>query len=175
MNKILINYNNLYRYYQIEVFNLKILEEKKESIRSKYFKTTSSASDNTSTKTNSNKDNYNTYMIELEKENILEDIEKQKNTINKLNYYMNKINYNLSELTGIEYRLFYKVINGVNISKAVDEVVSENCYNNKKPQDTRIIWKKYYPNVKREIDEFNNIQKEIQKMYETEKSTVKVQ
>ena len=64
---------------------------------------------------------------------------------------MNKINYNLSELTGIEYRLFYKVINGVNISKAVDEVVSENCYNNKKPQESTIIWKKYYPNVKKEI------------------------
>lgn len=30
MNRILINYNNLYRYYQIELFNLKILEEKKE-------------------------------------------------------------------------------------------------------------------------------------------------
>lgn len=166
MNKILINYNNLYRYYQIELFNLRILEEKKESIRSKYFKTTSSASDNTSTKTNSKQDNYNAYMIELEKEKILEEIERQNNIINKLSYYMNKINYNLSELTGIEYRLFYKVINGVNISKAVDEVVAENCYNNKKPQEATIIWKKYYPNIKKEIDEFRNIQKQIKEMYE---------
>ena len=166
MNKILINYNNLYRYYQMEVFNLKILEEKKEKIRNKYFKVTSSISDNKSTRTNENQDNYNAYMIELEKENLLEKIEKQKNTINKLSYYMNKINYNLSELTGIEYRLFYKVINGVNISKAVDEVVSENCYNNKKPQESTIIWKKYYPNVKKEINEFIKIQEDIQKMYE---------
>lgn len=167
MNKILINYNNLYRYYQIEVFNLKILEEKKESIRSKYFKTTSSASDNTSTKTNGNKDNYNAYMIELENEKILEEIEKQNNIINKLSYYMNKINYNLSELTGIEYRLFYKVINGVNISKAVDEVASENCYNNKKPSTVSVIWEKYYPNIKQEIEEFKKIQKEVQKMYKS--------
>lgn len=166
MNKILINYNNLYRYYQIEVFNLKILEEKKEKIRSKHFKVTSSISDNKSTRTNENQDSYNAYMIELEKENLLEKIEKQKNTINKLSYYMNKINYNLSELTGIEYRLFYKVINGVNISKAVDEVVSENCYNNKKPQESTIIWKKYYPNVKKEINEFIKIQEDIKKMYE---------
>lgn len=175
MNRILINYNNLYRYYQIELFNLKILEEKKEKIRSKYFKTTSSASDNTAMRTNNNKDNYNAYMIELEKENLLEEIEKQKNIINKLNYYMKKIDYNLSELRGIEYRLFYKIINGVNISRAIEEVVSENCSNNKKIQDTSIIWKKYYPNIKKEIEEFNSIQKEIQKMYENDKSTVKVQ
>lgn len=169
MNRILINYNNLYRYYQIELFNLKILEEKKEKIRSKCFKITSSTNENATIRSNNSSDKYSQYMIELEKENLLEEIEKQKNVINKLSYYMKKIDYNLSELSGIEYRLFYKVINGVNISKAVEEVVSENCYNNKKPQDTRIIWKKYYPNIKREIDEFNNIQKEIQKMYESEK------
>ena len=175
MNRILVNYNNLYRYYQIELFNLKVLEEKKESIRNKYFKLTTSISGNTSFKTNNTPDNYANYMNELEKIKILEEIEKQKNIINKLKYYIKKIEYNLSELVGIEYRLFYKIINGVNISKAVEEVVSENCYNNKKPQEDRVIWKKYYPNIKKEVNEFKNIQKEIQKMYENEKSTVKVQ
>lgn len=168
MNRVLINYNNLYRYYQIELFNLKVLEEQKESIRSKYFKVTSSTNGDGSSRTNSNQDNYANYMSELEKEKILDKIEEKRNEINRLNYYIKKIEYNLSELVGIEYRLFYKIINGVNISKAVEEVVSENCYNNKKPQDGRVIWKKYYPNIKKEINEFKNIQKEIQKMYENE-------
>ena len=167
MNKILVNYNNLYRYYQIELLNLKILEEKKESIRCKYFKVTSSASNTTSTKTNENRDNYANYMSELEKEKILDKIEKKRNEINKLNYYIKKIEYNLSELVGIEYRLFYKIINGVNISKAVEEVASENCYNNKKPSTVSVIWEKYYPNIKKEINEFINIQKEVKKMYES--------
>jgi len=166
MNKILVNYNNLYRYYQIELLNLKILEEKKESIRCKYFKVTASTNGDGSNRTNNNQDNYANYMSELEKEKILDKIEEKRNEINKLNYYIKKIEYNLSELVGIEYRLFYKIINGVNISKAVEEIVSENCFNNKKPQEKTIIWTKYYQNIKKEVNEFKNIQNEIKKMYE---------
>lgn len=166
MNKILINYNNLYKYYEIENLNLKILEELKEEIRSKYFKITSSSNNTSSNKNNSYKDNYNAYMIELEKENILEKIENQRNKINKLNYYIKKIEYNLSQLVGIEYRLFYKVINGVNISKAIEEIISENCYNNKKPQEATIIWTKYYPNIKKEVEDYKKIKQDIKLMYE---------
>ncbi len=166
MNRVLINYNNLYRYYQMELFNLKVMEEKKEKIRSKYFKTTSSISESETTRTGNSGDKYDQYMIELEKENLLEQIKDQKNLINKLNYYIKKIDYNLSELTGIEYRLFYKIVNGVNISRAVEEVVSENCFNNKKPSTVSVIWEKYYPSIKKEVEEFKSIQKEIKKLYE---------
>lgn len=167
MNRVLINYNNLYRYYQIELFNLKVLEEQKESIRSKYFKTTSSTNGDGSSRTNSNQDNYANYMSELDKYKILDKIEEKRNEINRLNYYIKKIEYNLSELVGIEYRLFYKIINGVNISKAVEEVASENCFNNKKPSTVSVIWEKYYPNIKKEVNEFRNIQKEVKKLYES--------
>lgn len=167
MNRVLINYNNLYRYYQMELFNLKVLEEKKEKIRSKYFKITSSTSENIAQNTNNNYNRYDSYLIDLEREQLLEQIQEKHNYINKLNYYLKKIEYNLSELRGIEYRLFYKIINGVNISKAVEEVASENCSNNKKPQEESIIWKKYYPNVKKEIDDFKKIQEEVSKMYES--------
>ena len=51
MNKVLVNYNNLYRYYKIEKVNLSILEDRKEKIRNQYFKTTSQPS-NSSSKTN---------------------------------------------------------------------------------------------------------------------------
>lgn len=165
MNKVLVNYNNLYRYYEIENLNLKILEEKKEKIRSKYFSLTSSLTEKSSV-IGTNSDKYDNYMAELEKEHLLEQIQDQKNFIRKLNDSKRRIEYQLSQLVGIEHRLFFKVINGVNISRAVEEVVSENCCNNIKPQDERSIWKNYYPNIKKEIEQFHNIQREIRIMYE---------
>lgn len=165
MNKILINYNNLYRYYKIEKVNLSILEDRKEKIRNQYFKTTSQPS-NSSSKTNKKYENYDAYMIALEKEQIFEKIQEKRNLINRLSYYLKKIEYNLSQLQGIEYQLFFKIINGINISKAIKEIAEENYFNNKKIKDESIIWKKYYPNIKKEILEFKKIQEEVLKIYE---------
>lgn len=164
MNQILVNYNNLYHYYKIELLNLKILEEEKEKIRSKYFKITSSYSD-TISNSNDYDNKYESFMIEMEEKDILNRIEKQKNIVNRLNYYIKKIDYHLSKLDGIEYRLFYKIVNGVNISKAVEEIVEENTNRNEKVQEATIIWKKYYPNIKNEIKQFNNIKKGVNFLY----------
>lgn len=165
MNKILINYNNLYRYYKIEKVNLSILEDIKEKIRDQHFKTTSQPS-NSSSKTNKKYENYDDYMIALEKEQIFEKIQEKRNLINRLSYYLKKIEYNLSQLQGIEYQLFYKIINGINVSKAIKEIAEENYLNNKKIRDESIIWKKYYPNIRKEILEFKKIQEEVLKIYE---------
>lgn len=165
MNKILVNYNNLYRYYEIEKVNLSVLEDRKEKIRNQYFKTTSQPS-NSSSKTNKKYENYDAYMIALEKEQILEKIQEKRNLVNRLSYYSKKIEYNLSQLQGIEYQLFYKIINGINVSKAIEEIVEENYLKNKKIKDESIIWKKYYPNIKKEISEFKKIQEEVSKIYE---------
>lgn len=165
MNKILINYNNLYRYYKIEQVNLSILEDIKEKIRDQHFKTTSQPS-NSSSKTNKKYENYDAYMIALEKEQIFEKIQEKRNLINRLSYYLKKIEYNLSQLQGIEYQLFYKIINGINVSKAIKEIAEENYLNNKKIRDESIIWKKYYPNIRKEILEFKKIQEEVLKIYE---------
>lgn len=164
MNQILVNYNNLYHYYNIELLNLKVLEEEKEKIKSKYFKTTSSYNDKINI-SNEYDSKYDNFMIEMEEKDILNKIQKQKNIVNGLNYYIKKIDYHLSKLDGIEYRLFYKIINGVNISKAVEEIVEENTINNDKIQDESIIWKKYYPNIKEEIKQLNNIKKGVKFLY----------
>ena len=105
-------------------------------------------------------------MIALEKEQIFEQIQEKRNLINKLSYYLKKIEYNLSQLQGIEYQLFYKIINGINVSKAIEEIVEENYLSNRKIKDESIIWKKYYPNIKKEISEFKKIQEEVSKIYE---------
>ena len=44
--------------------------------------------------------------------------------------------------------------------------ILENCFNNKKPSTVSVIWEKYYPNIKKEVNEFRNIQKEVKKLYE---------
>ena len=165
MNKVLVNYNNLYRYYEIEKVNLSVLEDRKEKIRNQYFKTTSQPS-NSSFKTNKKYENYDAYMIALEKKQILEKIQEKRNLVNRLSYYSKKIEYNLSQLQGIEYQLFYKIINGINVSKAIEEIVEENYLKNKKIKDESIIWKKYYPNIKKEISEFKKIQEKEKKIYE---------
>lgn len=164
MNQILVNYNNLYYYYNIELLNLKILEEEKEQIRVKYFKITTSYN-NMPSSSNDYDNKYENFMIEMEEKDILNKIQKQKNIVNRLNYYIKKMDYCLSKLDGIEYRLFYKVINGINISKAIEEIVEENTANNDKIQDATIIWKKYYPNIKEEIKQFNNIKKGVKYLY----------
>jgi len=169
-NRILVNYNNIYHSYQIELINLKLLEEEKEEIRKKYFKTTSSP-ENSSSNGNSN-DKYELYMINLDKKKTLDKIQVQRNIVNRLKYYLNKINYHLSKLEGIEYRLYYKIINGINVSRAIEEIVSENIINNEKPEDSRIIWKKYYPNIKKDVENFYKIQDQIQEFYTIKKARV---
>ena len=64
------SYNDTYHEYQIERINLERLEEKKEKIRSKYFKITSSPKDMEKDSTcyissENYDDNYQLYMIEL--------------------------------------------------------------------------------------------------------------
>lgn len=148
-------YNDTYHEYKIELLNLERLEEQKNEIKNKYFKITSSSDSNINT-SNEYDDKYTRYMIELEKTNIDEKIEIQKNKVNKLKYYLNCMEYHISKLKGIEYQIFYEVIyNNKNISKAIEYVAE---INDKEPQT---IWKLYYVKIKNELTKFkksDNIQ-----------------
>ena len=149
------SYNDTYHEYKIELLNLERLEEQKNEIKNKYFKITSSSDSNINT-SNEYDDKYTRYMIELEKTNIDEKIEIQKNKVNKLKYYLNCMEYHISKLKGIEYQIFYEVIyNNKNISKAIEYVAE---INDKEPQT---IWKLYYVKIKNELTKFkksDNIQ-----------------
>ena len=149
------SYNDTYHEYKIELLNLERLEEQKNEIKNKYFKITSSSDSNINT-SNEYDDKYTRYMIELEKTNIDEKIETQKNKVNKLKYYLNCMEYHISKLKGIEYQIFYEVIyNNKNISKAIEYVAE---INDKEPQT---IWKLYYVKIKDELTKFkksDNIQ-----------------
>lgn len=150
------SYNDTYHEYKIELLNLERLENKKNKIRDKYFKITSSIKNtgNVLTSIVDYDDKYTSYMIELENTNIEAKIEEQKNIINKLKYYLNCMQYHISCLKGIEYQIFYEIIyNNKNISKAIEYVAE---LNNKEPQT---IWKLYYPNIKKELEKFEKNKK----------------
>lgn len=63
-------------------------------------------------------------------------VEACKETLNKLS------------TDNIEYRLYMKIINGLNPTKAVKEVADENYINDIKPNSEAQIWK-YYKNLKK--------------------------
>ncbi len=59
-----------------------------------------------------------------------------------------KKNLSLFSINSIEYRIYYKILQGKNPSQAVEEIVEENIQNNVKPTSTNCIWKNYYRKVK---------------------------
>lgn len=99
---------------------------------------------------------------DLKKElNILEarknDLENTKETCDKLieekEKTIKEIEKNLKELSGIENKLYFQiVVNGLNVTKAVDKVSFEF------DMDPSTIWKNYYPKVKKLIKESSEIQ-----------------
>lgn len=82
-------------------------------------------------------------VLKKEKENLLNEEKVLRETIK---FYINKTNTiknNISNLKGIEYELYTEiVINGLNVSKAVEKVAEKN------EKDVSTIWKNYYPKIK---------------------------
>lgn len=86
-------------------------------------------------------------IIKKAKENLLNEEKNIKETINLYVNKTNSIKKNLSELKGIEYELYSEiVINGLNVSKAVEKVAEKN------EKDVSTIWKNYYPKIKTFIE-----------------------
>ena len=71
-----------------------------------------------------------------------------------LNNILNLIEIKLKELKGIEKELFYEVIvKGTNITRAIDKV--SITYD----VDVSTIWKNYYPKIKEDIKNLENLMK----------------
>lgn len=82
-------------------------------------------------------------IIKKTKENLLNEEKIIRDTINLYVNKTNSIKKNISDLKGIEYELYTEiVINGLNVSKAVEKVAEKN------EKDVSTIWKNYYPKVK---------------------------
>lgn len=66
---------------------------------------------------------------------------------------INKCKENLAKLsnTKIEYRIYLKLLEGKNPSKAIAEVAEENYQKDIKPSSVDRLWKIYYKNMKKII------------------------
>lgn len=91
-----------------------------------------------------------TYREKLNREmtDLTEIIEIQKRIINQ-------IKKDLSELKGIEYNLYSKiVVYGINVSKAIDQVSVEE------EKDISTLWKNYYPKIKNRLKKLDLLYEE---------------
>lgn len=90
------------------------------------------------------------YNEELNKEmtNLTEIIEIQKRIITQ-------IKKDLTELKGIEYNLYSKiVVYGINVSRAIEQVSVEE------EKDVSTLWKNYYPKIKNRLKKIDLLSEE---------------
>lgn len=145
-------YANTKAELNIAQLRLNELMTEKEELYTRYFPL-SSKTEEVSAHTNKRSDPMADYMAELTKINPItgmsleQEIEEQRNGVNRLEYCIRQMNYVLENTTGIENDLFrFIVVKGKNKTKAV-EIVSE-----KYDKEPRTIWQYYYPRIKKEID-----------------------
>lgn len=82
-------------------------------------------------------------------------LKKEKEKLTQLSCYLEDNLFNMDKIykafNGIENNLFYEIVfNGLNVTKAVDKVSFKH------DKDVSTIWKNYYPNVKKKIEELKN-------------------
>jgi len=77
-----------------------------------------------------------------------EAIEKARNEVDELLYYLKLMGYQMKKLKGIEYQLYCAiVIDASNAGKSISSVVEE--FAEKVDKDPQTIWKNYYPHIKK--------------------------
>lgn len=92
--------------------------------------------------------------INIEINNLIEIVDTQ-------NKIIIQIKKDLSELKGIEYNLYSKiVVEGLNVSKAIEKVSLEE------EKDISTIWKNYYPKIKKRLQLIEKISHEKEEKYE---------
>lgn len=94
-------------------------------------------------------------LLEKYQENINLELNNLIETVAAQNKIIIQIKKDLSELDGIEFNLYSKiVIEGLNISKAIEKVSLEE------DKDISTIWKNYYPKIKKRIQLIEKLNKE---------------
>jgi len=100
-------------------------------------------------------------LLEKYQKNINEEINNLIETIDAQNKIIIQIKKDLSELNGIEYSLYSKIIvGGLNISKAIEKVAEEEG------KDISTIWKNYYPKIKNRLFLIEKLNNEKEEKYE---------
>ncbi len=132
---------------------LSLLMDRKEKLYCKYFPLTPKLKEVMVSGGEHSNNKMAEYLHELHEidigtgKSLAEEITYQQQNIDKLQTYLDKMTETLSKMKGIEYQLYYEIaFNGVNISKAVDNIAERN------DKDSGTIWKNYYKNIKKDIN-----------------------
>ena len=128
------------------------LMTEKEVLYTKYFPM-SSKTEEVSGHTNKRTDSFADYMAELTKVNKItgmsldDEIQEQRNKVDRLDYCIRLMEYNLNNTTGIENEIFKMIVlDGYNPTKAVDKIAE------KYKKEPRTIWEYHYKKIKNEIE-----------------------
>lgn len=131
---------------------LSLLMDRKEQLYAKYFPVTQKIKDDVIKGGNQDKDKMAAYVHELNEVDIgtgrslAQEIEYQRDIVDKFKRYLNEMTDALSKMRGIEYSLYYEiVVNGINTSRAVS-IVAER-YN----ISDRNMWKYHYKKIKKDV------------------------
>lgn len=153
------NYTNTKCELEMARARLNWLMDKKEKLYCKYFPVTVKPKE-LRVDGGQSSDKMSEYLQELYEvdlgtgRSLASEIEEQQINIDKIETYLLKMNKSLSEMKGLEYQLFYEiVVNGTNISKAVDKIAEENN------KESNTIWKNYYRKIKNELKKIENLTK----------------
>lgn len=153
------NYTNTRCELEMARVRLNWLMDKKEKLYCKYFPVTVKPKE-ISVDGGQNSDKMSEYLQELYEvdlgtgRSLASEIEEQQINIDKIETYLLKMNKSLSEMKGLEYQLFYEiVVNGTNISKAVDKIAEGNN------KESNTVWKNYYRKIKNELKKIENLTK----------------
>lgn len=151
------NYTNTKCELEMAKTRLNLLMDRKEKLYCKYFPITAKGKEIMVEGGDHNNDKMADYVHELHEvdigtgKSLAEEIIYEQTNLNKLQGYLNDMTESLSKMTGIEYELFYEIIfKGVNITKAVDNIASNNDI------EPRSVWRNYYRNIKKDIRKIKN-------------------
>ena len=131
---------------------LSLLMDRKEQLYCKYFPMTAKIKEDVVSGGQRNNDKMADYVHELHEVDIgtgrslADEIDYQREGVERLQQYVNQMNDTLAKMNGIEYALYYEiVVKGVRISRAVSNIAER--YNS----DDQTIWKHHYSKIKKEI------------------------
>ena len=131
---------------------LSLLMDRKEKLYCKYFPITPKLKEIMVDGGEHGGDKMALYVHELHEidigtgKSLAEEIKFQQENVIKLQGYLIDMEKNLSEMSGIEYDLYYEiVVNGTTISKAIDKIAE------KYDKDSQTIWKNHYRKIKKDV------------------------
>lgn len=150
------NFTNTKCELEMAKTRLNLLMDRKEALYCKYFPVTSKLKEVMVDGGEHNKDKMADYLHELYEvdvgtgKSLYEEITYEQENVDKLQGYLTEMAESLSNMTGIEYQLFYEIVfKGTKISRAVDKIATDNSI------EPQTIWKNYYRKIKKYIKRVN--------------------